>query len=313
MRSARERQTAIFPSQQPSPLNAMTLTKRLLIRASNCYDSDGSVLPVNTGEPVEITSLIGKFSVSVFIRNFDGSEPHRLNSLYNVGDSKFIDGQEFSNFKNDSIGDIPNLRIVIKFTPSQPVKGSDLLFGNDCTTSIKEYVPTTLLATGLKFFTWFINLTMKGDVYSQSPYLYAPALNSFSRITLLNGLAIGSPSADENLNDNNDNALQIPKQSKERIKFFCKIKNCEDFVFNDASDYNFSFDTNFLRMADSNYHVAIPTYGNRTFDINVLRYANENLNNFNWVMKYQGDDGIQSGTTGLVLNFSLRDEESSEN
>ena len=61
-------------------------------------------------------------------------------------------------------------------------------------------------------------------------------------------------------------------------------------------------------MADSKYSVSIPTYGNSTFDIDVLRYANEKLDNFNWTIKQGGQDGVGHGRLGLIVNFALRDE-----
>lgn len=62
-------------------------------------------------------------------------------------------------------------------------------------------------------------------------------------------------------------------------------------------------------MSDSKYAVLIPTFGSKTFDIDVLKYANETLNNFNWIIKVDGYEGVGYGETGLVLNFALADEE----
>lgn len=305
--------TATPATTEPIDTFRMVLIKRLLLRASSDYDSDATVVPVNSGDFVEIASDIGVFSLCVYIRNFEGSGPHLNNSLYNVGDQHYLNGDLSSVHSQISSTSLPNLRIAIKFTPKQPIKGSELLFGNDCTTSIKDYVPTTLLATGLKFFSWFINPTIKGDIYCDSPFLYAPALNSFSSVGILTkdkkSIEDYIGASEENLTQNFDNSLQIPAKSNDRIKFFCKLKNCEEFVFNETSEYIFAFDTNFLRLGDSKYSVAIPTYGDRTFDIDALRYANEKMNNFNWTLKFGGNDGVGLGKTGLILNFSLVDEE----
>lgn len=296
--------------QSRIPTSNMNLTKKLHIKVSTLYDGSYTTLPVNTGEFILLSSEIGDFLISVFIRNFDGSQPHINNSVRNVGDSTFLNGENFEPASLIKNNDCPNLRILVKFKPKYSIIGSDLLFGNDCTSSIKEYVPTTLLATGLKFFSWFINPTIKGDIMSETPFLYAPALNSFSKIGRLNEAS----SIPMILSENTENLSYTPaellntKSSSERIKFYSKLLNCETFTFEEGVEYLFAFDTNFLRMGDSKYNVAIPTYGERTFNIDVLRYANEELDNFNWIIKLKGFEGVYSGTLGVVLNFSLLEE-----
>lgn len=290
----------------------MSVSKRLLVRASNEYSENLAVIPINTGEFVEIKSDIGTILISIFVRDFDGSQPHKSNSLRNAGDKIFLNGGP-SNIEGQYLTDnLPNLRILIKFTPATPIKGSELLFGNDCTNSIKDYVPTTLLATGLKFFSWFINPTIRGDIYCDSPFLYAPALNSFSRIGIIKEKCNAIDSIINGSNENLSSSLassSIPTNSSQRIKHFSKLLNCEEFSFQRGTEYLFAFDTNYLRMGDSKYHVAIPTFGDRTFDINVLKYANDQLNNFNWILKSGGIDGVKEGTLGVVINFALVDEE----
>lgn len=304
------------------------IVKRLVIKASNNYDSGFKVVPVNTNKPLEIQSEIGVFTLCVYIKNFDGARVHQCNSLYNFEDTHYLDSSGATDKGGEFDGPLPNLRLEINFRPKQPIKGSDLVFGNDLTVPVRDYIPTALLASGLKFFTWFINKTIKGDIYNDKPYLYGLALNSFTFLSLKGSISDKNshvsevvenseskksqipdvPSFVENLNANIDNVLQIPEASVSRRKFFGQLSNCESFVFNEATDYKLQFDTNFVKMADSQYAVAIPTYGNRTFDINVSKYANEKLNNFNWVIKQGGIEGVGSGLTGLIINFALADE-----
>lgn len=289
----------------------MSLTKKLHIKASTLYDGSFTTLPVNTGEFITLSSQIGDFLISVFIRDFDGSQPHIKNSVRNDGDSTFLDGQKFKSTNSLKDIDCPNLRILVIFKPNSPINGSDLLFGNDCTSSIKEYVPTTLLATGLKFFSWFINPTINGNIMCEAPFLYAPALNSFSKIAKLNeesSIPIILNDSTENLSYATTAELLHTKSSSERMKFYSKLLNCETYTFEEGVKYLFAFDTNFLRMGDSKYNVAIPTYGERTFDIDVLKYANKELDNFNWIIKLKGFEGVQFGTPGVILNFSLLEE-----
>lgn len=281
------------------------MVKRLLIRAGTSYSPEESqVVPVNSGKAVSVESDIGLFKILISIKNFDGAKPHVANSFYNVGDGKYLNGEPANSTESSETSSLPNLRLDVKFTPKTAIKGSELLFGNDFTIPIKEYVPTTLLSTGLRFFTWFINGTVKGDIYGEKPYLYSPALNSFTYM----GVDLDKKNPKENLNSNTDNILTIPDTPSERKKFFTKLSHCEDFVYNDAATYTLQFDTNFVKMADSKYSVSIPTYGNSTFDIDVLRYANEKLDNFNWTIKQGGQDGVGHGRLGLIVNFALRDE-----
>lgn len=299
------------------------MVQRLLIKASNNYSDNFQIVPINTLIPIKIPLEIGDFELIINIKNFDGSKSHLPNSLFNVGDKQYLNKSPISDI-NDGLKDVlsnpddikpSNLSFEVNFKPKYPVNGKDFLFGNDFSTPIKDYVPTTLLSAGLKFFNWFINSTVKGDIYNDKPYLYGPILNSCTFISLDEKLPSpnsikdsSSVKIEENLNKNPDNILKIPQLSLDRKKFFNKSTNCENFVFYESNNYKIKFDTNFIKMSDSHYSVSLPTYNNNTFDINVLSYVNENLNNFNWVMKIGGQEGVGFGTIGLVVNFSLIDE-----
>ncbi|KAK6204952.1 uncharacterized protein RJT21DRAFT_111497 [Scheffersomyces amazonensis] len=335
----------------------MGITKRLYIRAGTSYDLNDKfqIVPVNTNKPITIDSEIGTFQLLINIKNFDGSKPHLDNSLYNVGDKTLLNKQpvEENNVISALPNDIqPNLRIDIIFKPKIPIEGSRLIFGNDLTIPIRDYVPTTILSAGLKFFTWFINKTVKGDLYNDKPYLYGLALNTFTNMSIVDDdeditaieenilsedneedegenetknplkllkkkqshrkhQIVDRLNHKENLSSNTDNTLDIPDNSLDRIKYFTNFENCQEFIFNDehSKSYFLQFDTSFVKMADSKYAVSIPTYGNKTFDINVSSLTNEILNNFNWVIKQDGYDGVDHGKLGLLVNFALLDEE----
>lgn len=289
------------------------MVKRLVIKVSNDYDSKFEYIPVNTLVPVSIESEIGKFELIINIKNFDGSQFHRANSLYNLGDDKYLDGKDFADSRNEYLQ--ANLSFEVNFQPKFPIKGDELIFGNEFTTSLKEYVPTSLLSSGLKIFNWFINNTVKGDIYNQNPYLYGPILNSCTYMSITDQIPFKYSTVDsskqklpENLNENTDNIVKIPCLSLDRKKFFNKLSNCENFVFLDSSVYKLKFDTNLIKLQDSNYAVSLPTYKNKTLDINVSKYADDKLNNFNWIIKCGGYDGVGSGKIGLVVNFALIDE-----
>lgn len=294
------------------------MVKRLVIKASNSYTGEFQTVPINALEPVKIILDIGTFELLINIKNFDGSNFHRANSLYNLGASKYLNGEAATDkdSKDVDVDKVPNLSFEVNFNPKESFNGKDLIFGNDFTTPIKDYVPTTLLAAGLKFFNWFINSTVKGDIYNEKPFLYGPVLNSCTYMSINDPIPFkysatdtSNTKYDENLNDNVDNLLKIPSLSLDRKRFFNKLSTCENFVFVDSSVYKLKFDTNFIKMSDSKYSVSLPTYNRNTFDIDVLSFANEKLNNFNWVIKYGGYEGVNHGRVGLVVNFALVDEQ----
>lgn len=293
------------------------VTKRLLIRVGTTYDArESHVVPVNSGIPTVFESKIGTFSLLVNITKFDGSKMHQENSCYNISDTQYLNGDAADTKGNTFLNEWePNLRLHIIFTPNHDIKALNLFFGNDCTVPIRDHIPTIPLATGLKFFSWFSNKSAKCEVYSDKPYLYALAINSFTF------MSINPPepqrlyernyvrSQVENLNSNENNKLNIPEKSQDRKKYFGSSKHCEGFTFKHGTKYVMQFDTTSLKLADSHYAVSIPTYGSKPFDFVVSSYANEHLNNFNWTIKEGGYDGVQYGTLGMVLNFALLDEE----
>lgn len=289
------------------------MVKRLLIKASNNYDSGFQIVPVNTGKPLEIATGIGVFTLVVNIRGFDGCEHHKTNSCYNSGDIKYLDGserQEPREVTNADGGPHANVGLTMSFRPLLPIKGNELVFGNDITTPMYEYVPARILDLGLKFFTTFINRSTKGDFYGSKPYLYGLGLSTFTYAGILNGSRSEEKTVgEENLSDNIDNVLDIPHTPDKRKKFFSDLGHCESFVLNNDTNYVLEFKSNFMKMSDCTYAVSLPTFGHRTFDIDVSKYVNENLNNFNWVIKQGGLEGVDHGKTGLVVNFSLVDED----
>lgn len=270
------------------------MLKKLQITAGTSYDGTFQIVPVNSGQALKLESDLGPVLLQVSIKDFEGSAKH-------------------SAPKNDgAIGDnliIPNLSILISLTPCKAMEGSKLLFGNECLSPIRDHVPVSLLATGLKFFSWLINPSVKGDLYGDEPYFYGLALNSFTRIRVGkedNNEEQISPitASTENLNQECPN-LDIPEDADQRRSFFSNVKNASNFEFEEGQTYTFQFETNLVKLGNSEYKLLIPTYGKRTIDIDVGQYSNDQLNNFNWVLKYDGSSAAKEGIIGLLLNFAL--------
>lgn len=285
----------------------MTSHKKLLIQVGSIENQDITV-PVNTGKFVDISTDLGTFSISVFIKNFDGSNKHRANSLYNVHDKKYLNGDIVQDQVCPDHSELPNLRILINFKPNSDINGSNLFFGNECSTPIKDYVPTTLMSTGLRFFKWFLNPTIESDLYGDRPFIYGLALNSFSKL----GIADCSVSDFLSSEKENLNWEEKPEASDllaNRRKYFCNLDNAQKFNFEKYLNYYMMFDTNFLKLGDSSYNVSLPAFGKQSFDVNVLRFANEKLNNINWTIKKSVNSNFAEGVYGFVMNFRLVDED----
>ncbi|KAG7662666.1 uncharacterized protein J8A68_003796 [[Candida] subhashii] len=292
----------------------MPLVKRLFIKASDNYEKGFRIVPINSMEPIEIESSIGKFKVILNIRNFDGSKPHLSNSSYNLHDELLLNGEKrISNTPRavppENELHIPNLRLIIEFIPNQNINGGELIFGNDFTYPIRDYVPTSVLNTGLKLFTWLVTDSIKGEVSNDKPYIYGMAVNGFTYMGIDNfnqiPLVINNKKRPINCQENLvEQDKRIPQDSKGRIKYFGSMQTCKSFTFRAGIPYTLQFDTDYMKLADSRYAVSIPK-----FDFDVTGYANEKFNNFNWTIKKGGLQSVDEGIPGLIINFALLDEE----
>lgn len=289
------------------------MPKRLYIRAQSDYGEQGQVVPVNTNNPVVIELALGKFEIVINIKGFDGSEHHVANSCYNQGDASFLDGTTRPKTALKEIRSPELLEFEVYFTPDHDINLNDLIFGNDCEQPVRDYIPAAILTTGLKLFNWFINKTVVGDFTVDKPFIYGLAINLFTYINVNAKGLLPLPKKDkngyyENLITNPGANSSIPQSLKKRISYFLKENNCKSFVFRKGIRYELQFESDLIKMADSYYAVCLPTLGLKTFDINILQYANDKLNNFNWVIKEGGHRGMGIGNAGLVVNFALVDE-----
>lgn len=290
------------------------MVKRLYIRAHTDYDSEFQVVPINVNEPIVFELKLGKFELIIDIKGFDGSEYHLRNSCYLQGDHKFLDGTSRSKDDNFDVRSTANLQFEVFFTPNHDINLSELVFGNDCPVPVRGVIPTTLLNTGLKLFNWFINDTVKGNLTIDTPYIYGLGINLFTFVTIApKGLGPEKVKGKHGYNEGlgkqqKTEGLSIPDGLDERVRFFMKDKHCKKFTFRKGVRYQLLFESDLIKMADSAYAVSLPAWGLKTFDIDVTLYANDTLNNFNWVIKEGGHDGFKAGTVGLVVNFALVDE-----
>lgn len=275
----------------------MSAPRLLRIRAASLYDGEFVPVPVNSGTPLLFDTDIGHIDLYVNIRHFKGSPEHDANSKYTL----------------DGVDNQPNLQMVVVLTPHDDIPGDRLLYGNDFTYPIKDYVPAGILSAGLKFFNWFIDPTAHGDLYAEEPYFYGAALSNF--LAIHHGDAEDTPSVaphvDENLStvpENHHSGLHIPAVAAKRVSYFTKPAHQQLFTFVKDHTYAMEFHTNLLTMQDAKYAVLVPTFGLHTVDIDILRLLNAKFNNVNFVVKARhpdGTDGVNHGPTGIVVHFEL--------
>ncbi|RLV95448.1 hypothetical protein JA1_001094 [Spathaspora sp. JA1] len=287
----------------------MGIVHRLYITASNNYTTNFHIVGVNTTIPLEIPSEIGLFKLIINIKDFDGSKPHLSNSCYNLTDETYLDGDELTFKRHAQDGLIPNLRMQIEFTPNKDINGAELVFGNDATYSVKKYVPTMLVNTGLKLYNLFVTNSVQGNFSCEKPYLYGLALNNFNYMGIDNYMQV--PTIIKQTGDavvyeeNVSRDFPLPNNtSNGRVKYFYQREACSEFVFKEGVAYNLQFDTNYIKMSNSKYSIRIPK-----FDLSVNRFINESMNNFNFTIKEGGHNNVDEGNLGLVIKFTVRAEE----
>lgn len=168
------------------------------------------------------------------------------------------------------------------------ISGADLVWGNDFDTPIRDQLPYGF-SLGYKILKHAIDPSIFGDVYSDKPYLYGPALTSFNKIARYPATA-SSENGDEdelewpsppgifkeNLQDpageNGKGEFKYlpPDDSAARRKYFLTESHRTDFRFQAGSDvesYGFDFYTPYLDLGKQ-FAVKLPG-----FSLNVEGYA----------------------------------------
>lgn len=161
-------------------------------------------------------------------------------------------------------------------TETRIITGNDLVFGNDFDHSIKNQLPYGF-SVGYKILTVAIDPSIFGDVYSEKPYLYGPALTSFNKINatpITPGSEIkrsGSLPDSETLQgpesgQKEEDSLE-PMESATRRKYFLNESHRKSFKYEPNMQYDFDFFTPYLDMGNK-FGIRLPG-----FTYNVESYA----------------------------------------
>lgn len=262
----------IHPSLSIKVYQAMAEKYILRITAGPSYDAAHHVeVPVNTPQPVRISSHLADIELNVRIRDYRGlprgapasspyfdSEPHAYNQdKYSIC-FRFTPKAPKTSGGNEVDGEEES---------SSGISGLDLQFGNDFDRPIRDRLPRGF-NKALGIVRWWIDPGLDGDIYADQPYLYGPALSSF------NTLSIGPASFDETkgglwVEEGGDagvrEALGMPGDAKTRMKWALSDDVKGRWVYEYGQTYAVDFFNPYIDFA--NFSLRLPG-----FQLPVLKY-----------------------------------------
>lgn len=237
----------------------------LRVTAGPGYDAKDQVeVPVNTPQPVRITSDLADIELSVRVQDYRGLPRNSpATSLYFNSEPHAHNHDQYS--------------ICFRFTPKAPdgeesgsgkgISGLDLQFGNDFDRPIRNRMPPGV-NTALGIVRWWIDPGLDGDIYGDKPYLYGPALSSF------NTLSIGPGSFDETkggiwVSEGGDAAVRqelgMPDDAKARMKWALSEDVKRRWVYEYGQTYAVDFFNPYIDF--NNFALRLPG-----FQLSVLKY-----------------------------------------
>lgn len=262
---------------------ARTSNRSLRISASNNYDTNFQIVQVNSeSAPLVIESDIAEIELFIRIKDFKGSVEHKSNA------------PNCSYFDNNVDS---NISIQVNLIPKiDNLKGDELIFGNDFSYPIKDYLPYGTSAA-LKIFQKYVDQSVEADLYAEKPYLYGKALSSFNLIN--DDEAVYTPN--NLIVEDSFNGLGLT--STERQKYYQAPENLKQFTFKQNALYKFDFFSGLLSLKNSNFNISLPG----GFEINLSNYLNENFNSVRYVLKRKVSDSlsVEEGEPILVINFEI--------
>ena len=132
-----------------------------------------------------------------------------------------------------------------RFTPRRPLRGADLVLGNDFDHPIRARLPPGT-AQALQLVRWLVDPGLDGDVYADRPYLYGPLLSSVNVLrvgggagedeavaVMEEGAAAQGVAARE--------AAGIPGEAAARQKWFLAAERRAAFTFEAGTEYGCDF------------------------------------------------------------------------
>ena len=190
--------------------------------------------------------------------------------------------------------------IGFSFVPKKDIQGNDLVTGFDFDHSIRDRLPPGF-KYAMKIVTTLVDPGLYGDPYSDTPYLYGPALSSFFAFRIGEHTEHTSVEAQTDtqladlkgvIEEGADGSGQriradqgVPAKMSKRRKNFLDEKKRENFVFEAGRMYHADFFNPYLDFA--NFALRIPG-----FSISVVRYIDDKTHELRYVMKNRATDEV---------------------
>ncbi|OTB02969.1 hypothetical protein M426DRAFT_322203 [Hypoxylon sp. CI-4A] len=247
------------------------------VTAGSDYDLDQHVVvPVNSHEPVKISSDLVDAELNVRVQNYRGLprnspttspyfslEPHATNKdQYSIAirftpkkpapssSSKAASNNPSSNDDDDDDDEEEEEEEEEEEDPDEEsangISGEDLQFGNDFDHPIRDRLPPGF-SYAMNIVKWWIDPGLDGDAYADRPHLYGPALSSFNAIHVgpgevdpeKGGLVFDEGGDEEGLKERED--VGAPATAKDRMKWALKPASKSRWVFQYGKTYCLDF------------------------------------------------------------------------
>ncbi|KAI9779400.1 MAG: hypothetical protein M1839_007365 [Geoglossum umbratile] len=216
----------------------------LQVTAGPSYDrSTHRLLNVNSTTPLFISQPHADINLSVKIQNYRGlpegspatsryfSHPSHLNDQYSIS---------------------------FTLLPKQSIRGDNIIFGNDFDNPIRDRLPPGFNAA-FKIVKWVIDPGLEGDAYSDTPYLYGPALSS------LNILRVGERRGElpewrdeEIAEEGGEERGKVPADAGARRRWFLREEERTNWVFESGRVYWGDFFNGYLDF--NNFALRLPGF-----------------------------------------------------
>jgi hypothetical protein len=219
-------------------------------------------VPVNSGQPLTIATDAATVTLSVHIKSYRAPPQPRWPPgpggppTGNANSPPPADGDYFKTAAHASA------RYGLRFslTPRRPLRGADVLLGNDFDAPVRALLPPGFGAA-LRVVGTLVDPGLEGDPYAERPFLYG-ALGSSANV-LRFGPVVGGGAAQKeegrgamelDLQEGAEGAeaqeerrrAGLPDGAAARRKWFLEGRNREGFVFEEGRRYDFDFFNGYL-------------------------------------------------------------------
>ncbi|KAI1383910.1 DUF1769-domain-containing protein [Hypoxylon trugodes] len=318
------------------------MAEKYIIRvtAGSNYDLDQHVVvPVNSHEPVKISSDLIDAELNVRVQNYHGLprnspntspyfslEPHATNKdQYSLAirftpkkpssgsRAASIDPSRPSSTSSPSQGPSSSQTSSLEDSDEDSdeeagngISGEDLQFGNDFDHPIRDRLPPGF-SYAMNIVKWWIDPGLEGDAYADKPYLYGPALSSFNAVHAgpgefdpeKGGLFFEEGGDEEGLRERDD--IGAPETAKDRMKWALKPANKSRWVFRYDKPYCLDFFNPYLDFNE--FSLRLPGFTlpiMKYWDGQSLRSKPKRSHTLRYVLRNRS-----SGDTYLVIVFTL--------